>query len=70
MWPLFDIVEHQNKLYHGESPSTENQQIFPTTVFNHTREPPDCMEREGREVIPDKSVSINNYCIGNFQLKR
>ena len=30
-----------------ESPSTENQQIFPTTVFNHTWEVPNCIAREG-----------------------
>ena len=64
LWPLFDIVEHQNKLYHGESPSTENQQIFPTTVFNHTWEVPNCIAREGgREgVRPGKKCSnYNNY---------
>ena len=29
---VFDIVEHQNKLYHIKSPSVENQQIFRATV--------------------------------------
>ena len=32
MLNVFDIVEHQNKLYHIKSPSVENQQIFRATV--------------------------------------
>ena len=46
IWLVFDIVQHQNKLYHIKSTSAENQpQIFGATVFNCSQ-PPQPAERK------------------------